>query len=214
MPEPRSITMNRGMFSSLTGDWRTPKGLYEELDREFHFDFDPCPPEPAVDGLNIEWGQRNFVNPPYGPAIVPWVKKGYAESLTGRLVVMLLPSRTDTRWFQTACCQAKEILFIAGRLKFSGHINSAPFPSALILYEQGICSLSPFADWGYLVKLGGSRHHDHPSVVSLPAGDGNNTASFQEDLWEHKHGRPCPEEDRETLKQHHIQQPSLLGKDE
>src|SRR3989442_9909693 len=39
----RMVDMRGGMFTSLSGDWRTPKELYEQLDREFHFDFDPCP---------------------------------------------------------------------------------------------------------------------------------------------------------------------------
>jgi hypothetical protein len=47
---------NRSLFKSDNQNWKTPKKLYDELDKEFHFDFDPCPPNPAFDGLNIEWG--------------------------------------------------------------------------------------------------------------------------------------------------------------
>jgi hypothetical protein len=60
--------MTKEMYSSLRGDWRTPKALYAELDREFHFDYDPCPPNPEFDGLSVEWLERNYVNPPYGRA--------------------------------------------------------------------------------------------------------------------------------------------------
>lgn len=45
--------------------WKTPTKLMQELQEEFNFDFDPCPVNPAFDGLNIEWKQRNYVNPPY-----------------------------------------------------------------------------------------------------------------------------------------------------
>lgn len=51
--------------------WLTPPDLYATLDAEFHFDFDPCPyPKPEdFDGLTCEWGQRNYVNPPFGSII-------------------------------------------------------------------------------------------------------------------------------------------------
>jgi len=116
-------------------DWRTPKKLYEELDKEFNFDFDPCPVNPAFDGLEIEWGERNFVNPPYGREIGKWVKKGYEESRKGKLVVFLIPSRTDTRWWHDYIMKADEIRFIRGRLKFDEYNNSAPFPSAVVIFN-------------------------------------------------------------------------------
>ena len=57
---------NRGIKHS--DNWKTPKNLYDKLDAEFHFDFDPCPLNHDVkkwDGLEKEWGARNFINPPY-----------------------------------------------------------------------------------------------------------------------------------------------------
>ena len=123
------------MFRALKQDWRTPKKLYDELDKEFNFDFDPCPPNPKQNGLIIEWGKRNYVNPPYSD-VSKWIRKGVAESLKGKLVVFLTASRTDTRWFHDyALKYAKEIRFIKGRLKFSGYKNSAPFPSCVIIFD-------------------------------------------------------------------------------
>ena len=122
-------------FSSARGDWQTPDALFKELDKEFMFSFDPCPVEPTFDGLRIEWGRRNFVNPPYGRGISAWIKKGYEESLKGKLVVLLLPSRTDTRWWHDYVMKAAEIRFIKGRLKFKGAKNSAPFPSCIVIFE-------------------------------------------------------------------------------
>ena len=48
--------------------WLTPPELMAQLQEEFNFDFDPCPyPKPDdFDGLRCEWGQRNYVNPPFG----------------------------------------------------------------------------------------------------------------------------------------------------
>ncbi len=120
------------MFSSLRLDWKTPKWLYAKLNEEFNFDFDPCPPDPSFDGLNIEWGNRNFVNPPYGREIGKWIKKGYEESL----IVFLIPSRTDTKWWHNWIMKAKEIRFIKGRLKFDEYHNSAPFPSCIAVFKD------------------------------------------------------------------------------
>ena len=69
--------INRGLFTSLRGDWKTPKALFQALDAEFHFDFDPCPAKPTFDGLKSRWGNVNFVNPPYGKEITRWIQKGY-----------------------------------------------------------------------------------------------------------------------------------------
>lgn len=122
-------------FMSLRTDWKTPADFYAGLNQEFNFSFDPCPTNPQYDGLIIGWGQRNFCNPPYGRQITAWIKKGYEESLKGKLVVFLLPSRTDTRWWHDYIMKADEIRFIRGRLKFSGHKNSAPFPSCIALFR-------------------------------------------------------------------------------
>lgn len=128
------------MFSSKSIDWITPAALYMELDTEFHFDFDPCPyPRPKWDGLQISWGKCNYVNPPYGREIGKWVEKGWFESCWGKTVVMLLPARTDTKWFHTFIYKKAEIRFLRGRLKFltgDGKVmNSAPFPSMIVIFR-------------------------------------------------------------------------------
>jgi hypothetical protein len=81
--------------------WLTPPELYRELDDEFHFDFDPCPyPLPdGFDGLTCEWGQRSYVNPPFGSIIhqgrkkgpTAWVRKSIEEYKKGKLVVLVYP---------------------------------------------------------------------------------------------------------------------------
>jgi len=128
--------VNRGLFSSLRADWKTPKALYQSLDAEFGFDFDPCPIKPKVNGLDSDWRNVNFVNPPYGKEITKWIQKGYGESLKGKTVVFLLPSRTDTRWWHDYVMKAHEIRFIRGRLKFDDQKNPAPFPSAIAVFKS------------------------------------------------------------------------------
>lgn len=120
-------------FSSEKQNWKTPKAFYQALDSEFNFNDDPCPPNPTDDGLNREWGSCAYVNPPYNEC-AKWCEKAYRESLKGKTVVMLIPSRTDTRYWHDYVMKADEIRFIKGRLKFDEHKNSAPFPSAVIVF--------------------------------------------------------------------------------
>ena len=126
------------LFSSISDYWKTPKRFYKKLDKEFDFNFDPCPENPDFDGLLIEWKERNFINPPYSE-VEKWIEKGYRESVKGKLCVFLVASRTDTRWFHNYCLKyAKEIRFIKGRLKFNDTENSAPFPSCIIIFDGRI----------------------------------------------------------------------------
>lgn len=130
------MVFNRSLFKSQRLDWNTPKAVYQILDDEFNFNFDPCPKNPKFNGLEIEWGGVNFVNPPYGREIVDWIKKGIEEYKKGKTVVFLIASRTDTKWWHELMKHATEIRFIKGRLKFDDHKNSAPFPSAIVILKQ------------------------------------------------------------------------------
>lgn len=134
------------MLSSKTPEWATPQGLFDELNAEFHFNLDPCSTHENAkcekhytkedDGFSKSWGgQRVFCNPPYGRELPKWVKKCYDESKNGALVVMLIPSRTDTTWFHEYIYHKAEIRFIKGRLKFGNATNSAPFPSMIVIYR-------------------------------------------------------------------------------
>lgn len=81
--------------------WITPPDLFGRLDREFHFDFDPCPFPLAdgFDGLTTEWGQSNYVNPPFGSIVhegvkkgpTAWTRKALAEHAEGKTVVLVYP---------------------------------------------------------------------------------------------------------------------------
>ena len=143
------MTLNPGLFSSKRQTWRTPVKLYEALDRVFHFDHDPCPVDPQEDGLVTEWGERNFVNPPFGREIGLWVRKGYDEALKGRLVVMLLPARTDTSYWHSYVMRATKIHFLPGRLHFDDGPNPAPFPSAIVVFEPGKLGGPPTIESGF-----------------------------------------------------------------
>lgn len=137
----------KGCFSSKSNEWATPADFYKELDKEFHFNLDPCSTDEnakcerhftlADDGLSQNWGgARVFCNPPYGREIYDWVKKCYEESRKpNTLVVMLIPARTDTRYFHEYIYgKAKEIRFIRGRLHFNDSKEGAPFPSMVVIF--------------------------------------------------------------------------------
>jgi hypothetical protein len=103
---------SRVVFSSMADEWNTPQTVYEQLDKEFHFNHDPCPSKGKADGLTSKWKKRNFINPPFSQ-VAASVQKGYKESLQGKLCVFLVAARTDTIWFHTyALPHAKEIRFI------------------------------------------------------------------------------------------------------
>lgn len=105
-------------------DWKTPDYLYNKLDEEFKFDFDPCPLNHDLnkwDGLKIEWGKSNFVNPPYSKKLKEaFVNKALEEARKGKKVVMLLPVSTSTKLFHDVILPNCEIRFLRGRVKFEG----------------------------------------------------------------------------------------------
>ncbi|WP_070486848.1 DNA N-6-adenine-methyltransferase [Weeksella sp. HMSC059D05] len=108
-------------------NWATPKEFYDKLNAEFAFDFDPCPLNeneitPDKYGLLIEWGQRNYINPPYSRKLKEaFVMKAVEESKKGKLCVMLLPVSTSTKLFHEVIKpNANEIRFVKGRIKFVG----------------------------------------------------------------------------------------------
>ena len=136
------------MFSAKTDDWRTPEDMLRELNKEFNFDFDPCPLDASFNGLTMDVlsGSCMFVNPPYShsgskgkkgkPGYTKgWVEKCHEEWQKGKTIVLLIPSRTDTAYFHDFILGKAEIRFVRGRLKFSGHHNPAPFPSMLAIFR-------------------------------------------------------------------------------
>lgn len=131
----RGRKFSRVMFSSASDEWATPAETFSALDSEFRFADDPCPiGTTGVSGLMRDWKSPCFVNPPYSD-IAPWMEKALLESRTGKTVVLLVPSRTDTRWWHEYAMRASEIRFIRGRLKFGGAKTGAPFPSAVVIFS-------------------------------------------------------------------------------
>lgn len=138
--------MNAVMYSSQRDDWETPKWLFDQLDAQYHFELDVCAQShdtkckrffsPEQDGLSHPWYGACWMNPPYGREIVKWVQKAYyAATYGGATVVCLLPARTDTNWWhEYVLGGASQITYLRGRLRFVGAKNSAPFPSAVVVF--------------------------------------------------------------------------------
>jgi phage N-6-adenine-methyltransferase len=148
-------------FSSKVTEYGTPRALFEGLNKEFHFVLDAAttPDNPLGtrffytsenNALTKSWdlGGNVFCNPPYSRGLLEWVEKGYRtvlESPSNITVVMLIPARTDTKFFHTCVWKdgkprpGVEVRFIQGRLRFesSNNIkqNSAPFPSMLVIFR-------------------------------------------------------------------------------
>jgi len=135
-------------FSSADETWATPQNLFDRLDAEFQFNLDPCAlPKsakcaryftPDDDGLSQPWEGRVFMNPPYGRSIGLWTRRAVQMVRAGvsEVVVGLVPARTDTRWWNRDVLEAREIRFIEGRVRFGGAQHGAPFPSAVVIWEN------------------------------------------------------------------------------
>lgn len=144
---PTKKQYSSGLYSRASDDWETPQWLFDEYDKKFHFDLDPCASEKnhkcekyftiSDDGLSKTWaGHTVWCNPPYGSAIKNWVKYCYEQSKAGATVVALLPARTDTKWFHEYVYKRAEIRFLKGRLRFNDSGWNAPFPSMIAIFRS------------------------------------------------------------------------------
>ena len=138
----------KGMLTSNSCEWETPQDLFDRLNRIFHFTLDVAANDEnhkcekyftkEQDGLTQNWGGYSvWCNPPYGREIGKWVKKAAETVLDNNtVVVMLIPSRTDTKWFHDYILNNPRatVRFIKGRLCFSGSSVSAPFPSMIVVF--------------------------------------------------------------------------------
>lgn len=142
------MALQKAMVSSKSNEWATPQDFFDELNKEFKFTLDPCSTKEnhkcdkfytiEDDGLSKDWSNEVvFMNSPYGGHTRDWIKKAYEESLKGAIVVCLIVSSTDrTYWHDFIFPRAAEIRFIRGRLKFGDSKMSAPFASAVVVFDE------------------------------------------------------------------------------
>ena len=145
--------ITKTMFSSATDMWATPQDFFDRLNAKFHFETDVCATNenakcdhwftPEMDGLSRDWRGVCWMNPPYGRGIGAWIEKAFSSAReNGATVVCLIPARTDTRWWHDYCVHG-EITYIKGRLKFGDAKDSAPFPSAVVVFKPAYAAPAP-----------------------------------------------------------------------
>jgi len=126
----------------MNDNWLTPKQIYDMLNADFPFDFDPCPyPMPEWDGLEVEWGICSFVNPPYSET-TKWCEKALTEYRKGKTVVMLLRLDASTKWFRDLILPNAEIRLVHDRVWF---INPKTGKASRSDHASIIAIFAPFA---------------------------------------------------------------------
>ncbi len=136
--------MNDVHYSSKSDEWETPSDLFDKYNKIYDFVMDVAASkenakcrrwmDKETDALQQDWYSCNWCNPPYSNVKL-WIKKAYEESLRGKTTVMLIPARVDTIAWHTWIFPYAKVEFLKGRLKFSNSKNSAPFPSAIVVFE-------------------------------------------------------------------------------
>ena len=147
-------------FSSKTDLWETPQAFFDKYHARYKFTLDVCATADNAkcekfyteqdNALRLPWHGVCWMNPPYGRTIGLWMRKAFDSFKEGATVVCLVPARTDTNWWHDYSMKG-EIEFIKGRLKFGGHTNSAPFPSAVVAFDDRVRM------W--------SKKFDHPELL-------------------------------------------------
>lgn len=114
--------------------WLTPPDIYNSLNEEFHFDFDPCPyPRPEnFNGVAVPWGKMNYVNPPFrksdgafGAGPTAFVRKAIAEQNLGRSSVIVIPTQSYVNMLLEAGAECRSM----GRVKWLEATARNPMPS-------------------------------------------------------------------------------------
>ena len=132
-------------FESATVEWPTPQELFDELNAEFGFTTDVAATNDNAkyahyytqeqDGLKQDWRGVCWMNPPYGRAMVEWLKKAIRETWNETTTVCLIPARTNTAWWHDLCQKYGEVRFVRGRPKFGGADHGLPQPLAIVVFR-------------------------------------------------------------------------------
>ena len=145
------MTVDKSVFlSSQTVEWSTDDAFFEQVNREFNFTVDVAADSTNAkcerfydidsDGLMQNWdGETVWCNPPYGRRIADWIYKAAVSEAT---TVLLVPARTDVKWFHEIVIPRAEVRFIKGRLKFGNSKDNAPFPTMLVIFRNAAKELA------------------------------------------------------------------------
>lgn len=144
------MAITAGLMSSDSNEWETPQCFFDRLDAEFGFTLDAAATAENAkcvahyttedDALCCVWSGVVWCNPPYGRIIGRFVQKGWEQAEEGATVVMLIPARTDTRYWHEYVMRSAEVRLVRGRLYFKRpgrERGRAPFPSAVVVFRKG-----------------------------------------------------------------------------
>lgn len=120
--------------------WLVPPEIYNPLNEEFDFDFDPCPYPFERDGIDIDWGNVNWVNPPFrtkdainGHGPTAFVRKAIEENKKGKTCVLILPVQGYVNYLVEAGAELRSV----GRVKWidaiKGGRDKQPSNNALFI---------------------------------------------------------------------------------
>lgn len=91
--------------------------------------------ESGIDPLHVEWYDSTFSIANYSKA-PQWVEKACREAEKGKTIVMLIPARTNSKWFHEKVLeQATEVRFIQGNVIINGNPKST-VPDCLVVYKR------------------------------------------------------------------------------
>jgi len=115
--------------------WLTPPDLYQNLNQQFHFDFDPCVFPQTQNGLKIEWGKMNYVNPPFRKkdgSPTAFVRKAILEQQKGKSSVLVLPTQSYVNLLLESGAELRSL----GRVKWLEVETKEPLksPSPITLF--------------------------------------------------------------------------------
>jgi hypothetical protein len=137
--------LDAALLSSQRQDWNTPPEVLDIIRKFARIGLDPCSNARSKvkasaswlsGGLEVEWGGFGlvYVNPPYGRALGAWSEKIAQEALADTEMIVLVPSRTDTKWFHRLWKRCNALCLWKGRITFEGAPSPAPFPSAVFYF--------------------------------------------------------------------------------
>jgi hypothetical protein len=116
---------------------RTPKLLLAMITQLYfkgRTPFDPCPANPAFDGLAIRWTSNTYVNPPFKHISV-WARKAIDERVH---TVLLMPTRTSTLYMAKLIVpHATSIILWHNRICFPPHTAPIPVPIMTVEFSGG-----------------------------------------------------------------------------
>ena len=119
--------------------WLIPPKLYEDLNNEFNFDYDPCVYPKVKDTLVTKWGKMNYVNPPFRKkdgSPTAFVRKAILEQSKGNSSVLVLPTQSYVNLLLESGAELRSL----GRVKWLSARNhkemKAP-PNTTLFYLKG-----------------------------------------------------------------------------